>query len=234
MTLAPRAVLAARFAAPLALTLLVLGLAADAVPAEAKPKARSRTWALSFQADTLGQAPAQSAVMSGTWEVAEDTEGARNDSTGAYPRLLRQVDGEAGEVHHWIRFLKPVVGDGEVSVRFRVRSGELDPSVGLAFHLDKKGRNGYVVRVSGADSELIAHYLVYGKRRDMKYEKIDALAAGAWHTLAVRREGMTITVFYDGAERMRLRDERFREGTVGLWTEDDTIADFADLTITTR
>jgi hypothetical protein len=106
--------------------------------------------------------------------------------------------------------------------------------VGIAFHLDKKGRNGYLVRVSGAESELIAHYLIYGKRRDVKYEKIDAPDAGAWHTLAVRREGTTITVLYDGVERMKLRDERHREGTVGLWTEDDTIADFADVTITTR
>lgn len=230
----PRALASVRSVAPLAVALLVLGAAAGAAPADAKPKARSRTWTLSFQADTLGQAPSQAKVMSGIWEVAEDSTGTPNDSTGARPRLVRQTDGEEGEAHHWIRFLKPVVGDCEISARFRIRAGQLDPSVGIAFHLDKKGRNGYIVRVSGAESELIAHYLIYGKRRDMKYAEIDAPEAGAWHTLAVRREGLTITVFYDGAERMKLRDERFREGTVGLWTEDDTIADFADVTITTR
>ncbi|HET7903875.1 MAG TPA: hypothetical protein VFM17_04885 [Candidatus Eisenbacteria bacterium] len=230
----PRALARVRSAASIALALLLLGAATGAHQADAKPKARSRTWTLSFQADTLGQAPSQAKVVSGAWEVAEDSTGARNDSTGAYPRLLRQTDGEEGEAHHWIRFLKPVVGDCEVSARFRVRGGELDPSVGIAFHLDKKGRNGYLVRVSGAESELIAHYLIYGKRRDMKYEKIDAPEAGTWHTLAVRREGNTLTVLYDGTERMKLRDERHHEGTVGLWTEDDTIADFADVTITTR
>jgi hypothetical protein len=65
-------------------------------------------------------------------------------------------------------------------------------------------------------------------------QKVTIPAAGEWHTLAVRREGIRITVLYDGQETMALRDERFRSGTVGLWTEDDTVADFADLTITAR
>ena len=36
---------------------------------------------------------------------------------------------------------------------------------------------------------------------------------------------------YDGKEVLRFRDERFQRGTVGFWTEDDAVVDFADLKV---
>jgi hypothetical protein len=30
---------------------------------------------------------------------------------------------------------------------------------------------------------------------------------------------------------MRFRDERYRKGRVGFWTEDDAVVDFADLKV---
>ncbi|HEU4724206.1 MAG TPA: hypothetical protein VFU59_02800, partial [Candidatus Eisenbacteria bacterium] len=200
--------------------------------------------------DTLGMAPSGAVVMAGEWVVLEDSAAAAQADAASLPsggdsaaapaarnvsRLLRQTSGEEARAANWIRLLKPTVENGEVSVRFRIRSGEIDPSVGVLFQVDPKGRNGYLVRVSGADNELIAHYLLSGKRRDLKMQKIDAApAAGEWHTLGIRRERERLYVLYDGAEKMMLRDERFIRGTVGLWTEDDTVADFADLKITAR
>lgn len=204
-----------------------------------KREPRGRTWAHDFRADTLGMAPSGAVVMGGTWVVLEDSSAvppASDSGTAASqaPRLLRQSSGEEARAANWIRLLKPTVENGEVSVRFRIRSGEIDPSVGILFQVDPKGRNGYLVRVSGADDELIAHYLLAGKRRDIKMEKLTAPPAGEWHTLAVRRDRDRTVVLYDGVEKMTLRDERFIRGTVGLWTEDDTVADFADLKITAR
>jgi len=87
------------------------------------------------------------------------------------------------------------------------------------------------VRVSGAEGEIVAHYLIYGKRRDLRVAKIEAPEPGAWHTLAVRKQGSVLEVRYDGASILKMRDERFSEGNVGLWTEDDTIVDFADFVV---
>jgi hypothetical protein len=81
---------------------------------------------------------------------------------------------------------------------------------------------------------VMAHYLLRGKRRDLKFAKVDPPAPGTWHTLAVRREGIKLAVLYDGVEVMRLREERYDEGIAGLWTEDDTVADFAELSVTVR
>ena len=210
-------------ASSLAAALLVLGASSWA----GKREPRARTWTHDFRADTLGMAPSGTVVMGGSWAVLEDS-----SAEGA--RILRQSEGEEARAANWIRLLKPRLESGEISVRFRIRSGELDPSVGIVFHVDPKGKNGYLVRLSGADNELIAHYFLQGKRRDIKMRALEAPPVGEWHTLGVRRDRDRISILYDGVEKMALRDERFVRGSVGLWTEDDTVADFADLRITGR
>jgi hypothetical protein len=245
-------VTARRSAAMPVLTLLALlalgGLAASGTPAsgESKTPLPGRRWTWSFDADTLGLAPAATRATGGRWAVLDDSSGvgavaaappggASGGASGGEAgsrRLLRQLESDDGIGYHVLQFLKPVLGDQEASVRFRIRSGEIDPSVGLAFQLDAKGRNGYLVRISGKDRELIAHYLLGGKRRDIKYARIDPPRTDAWHTLAVRREGSRLEIRYDGAMLIKLRDERFEKGNIGLWTEDDTVADFSDLTVT--
>jgi len=219
-----------RALAPIVALLWVVG----AAPADAKAPKRVRTWTISFQADTLGQAPANATADDGLWRVIEDSTAAPLDSTGALPRLLRQSEGDESNAAHVIRFAKPSLRNGEVSTRFRILGGELDPSVGVLSRMDAKGRNGYLIRVSGATSKLIAHYLIYEKRRDLKSVDIDPPGEGEWHTLAVRHEGTTLTVLYDGEPRMTLRDERHRKGFAGLWTEDDTVADFSEVSVTVR
>jgi hypothetical protein len=100
--------------------------------------------------------------------------------------------------------------------------------------MDRKGTSGYLVRVSGRTAQLSFHYLLYGKRRDVKFAKIEPPAPGTWHTLAVQRRKSLLRVLYDGVELMTLRDDRYSRGTVGVWTEDDTLVDFSDLTATAR
>jgi len=231
--------------AALAFAALVLVAAAPSARSEEWRVPKGKTWTWTFDADTLGKAPGATRTDGGSWTVVLDSTrapegaiGAAGDSAGvdsttlrAWPRVLRQTEDEDGIVFHRIQFVKPRLHDLEVSVRFRIRSGEIDPSAGLAFQLDPKGRNGYLVRVSGENGELIAHYLLNGRRRDIKYDKLESLDPGVWHTLRIRRVGSVMDVAYDGKERFRIRDERFGEGNVGLWTEDDTIADFADLTV---
>jgi len=150
------------------------------------------------------------------------------------PRFLRQSEGDDGQRFHSIEFKKPVLEDMKASVRFRIVSAELDPSAGILFQLDPKGKNGYLVRVRGEEQDIVAHYLLGGKRRDLKFVKIAPLETGTWHTIAVSRKGSLLTASYDGVELIQLRDERFSKGSVGLWTEDDTVADFSDLKLTTQ
>lgn len=203
------------------------GVTADAAHAKsAMPALPGHTYSWTFAADTLGLPPNATRVGGGKWSVEED-------STQAGARLLRQTESDDGLAFHMLQFLKPRVADQKMEVRYRIRSGDIDPSVGISFHLDPKGKNGYLVRISGRNRELIAHYLLNGKRRDIKMVSVDPPQPGDWHTLGVRREGERLEVLMDGVVKMRLRDERFSIGNVGLWTEDDTVADFAGMTVTT-
>ena len=229
----------------LATAVLLLLAAVPPARADGSRVPKGKTWTWSFAADTLGKAPDATRISGGTWIVVLDStrapagairapgDSAAVDSAAlaSWPRILRQDEDDDGIVFHCIQFTKPRLRDLEMSVRFRIRSGEIDPSAGIAFQLDPKGKNGYIVRLSGESHELIAHYLLNGRRRDVKYDAVEAPEPGTWHTLHVRRVGSVMDVTYDGKERFRIRDERFGDGNVGLWTEDDTVVDFADLTV---
>ncbi|HKW51677.1 MAG TPA: hypothetical protein VJQ53_08090 [Candidatus Eisenbacteria bacterium] len=245
------------FAASLVLAVALAGPALGNTPSRTHS---ARTWTWSFAADTLGLPPPNTATFGGSWEViidstranlheaaapAVDSLSADSASVAAAaaaaaaarasaPRVLRQSEVDDGIRYHFIQFKKPVLEDQAASVRFRILAGDIDPTAGLMFQVDAKGRNGYIVRVSGESNQLIAHYLIYGKRRDLRYAKIEPLEPGAWHTLSVERKGSIMTVSYDGKERMKIRDERYTSGSVGLWTEDDTVVDFEQLAVSKR
>jgi hypothetical protein len=207
-----------------AMTLVLLSAAAAPARADRAKSSRVKLWTFAFEADTLGGPPARTSVHGGTWAVVAD-------STAPGGRAVRQSLADEGVAFHFLRFERPTLQTVTASVRFRIVSGEIDPSAGLMFQLDAKGRNGYLVRVCGEKDEIALHYIIYGKRRDIRFATIEPPEPGTWHTLAVRRERERIVVTYDGNEVMQVRDERYSKGTVGLWTEDDTVADFAQLEI---
>jgi len=181
--------------------------------------------------DTLS---ADSAAVAAAAAGAASAAAAQAAAQASAPRVLRQSEVDDGIRYHYIQFKKPVLEDQAASVRFRILAGDIDPTAGLMFQVDAKGRNGYIVRVSGETNQLVVHYLIYGKRRDLRFAKIEPLEPGTWHTLSVERKGSIMTVSYDGTERLKIRDERYTSGSVGLWTEDDTVVDFEQLAVSKR
>ncbi len=205
----------------------LLALPALPGPARAAEQVKykpGKTWNLTFEADTLGRPPAHTIVRGGVWSVEAD-------STAPGGRVLRQSEDDDGVAFHWIQFERPFLEDVRVSVQFRIKSGEIDPTAGIVFQSDAKGRNGYLLRVTGQGNEAAFHYILYGKRRDIRFAKIPALDPGAWHTLSLERTGARLRVSYDGAVVLEAREERYSKGIVGLWTEDDTVVDFANLQV---
>jgi hypothetical protein len=219
--------------------LVVLGLGSPGMCLAAKERLPlpGKVYAWTFQADTLGLRPAHTMSFGGNWQVIEDSTEVGRDSVPPLPttpRLLAQFEGDDGIAYHYLTFTRPTLGDMDASVRFRIRSGEIDPSAGLLFQMDPKGTSGYLVRASGRSGELTFHYMLYGRRRDVKYSKIPALTPGTWHTIGIVRRRSELHVSYDGKVVMEVRDDRFSKGNVGVWSEDDTVVDFADLTTTAR
>lgn len=206
---------------------LLLAAPATGASAGKQPRyARGKIWTFTFETDTLGTAPPHSTSRGGEWAVMADS-----DSTVPGRRVLRQKENDDGEAWHYLQFDRPLLEDVTISVRFRILSGEIDPSAGILFQMDPKGRNGYLVRLTGQTREVAFHYLLSGKRRDVRFAKIDWPTPGTWHTLAVRRTGHRLAVLYDDKVVLQARDERYKKGTFGLWSEDDSVVDFADLEV---
>jgi len=123
-----------------------------------------------------------------------------------------------------------------MDLRFRARSDprrEIDPSAGSSSRWIPRAR-GLPGPGDHADSEIAFQYLLYGKRRDVKFAPIPTPEPGSWHTVGITRRRTVLTILYDGKEVMTVAMDRYRKGTVGVWTEDDSLVDFAGLTATAR
>ena len=198
-----------------------------------------KSYNFTFAADTLGHAPANSVPFGGTWQVIPDSAGiaadsSSHDTTAVVPRVLRQSEDQDGLKFHYIQFPKPALDNIIVSVRFRIISGEIDPSAGVMFQVDPKGRNGYIVRASAESGQLAVHYFLSGRRRDLRVAKIEKPEPNTWHTLEVEHVGTVMIVRYDGVETIRIREERYSHGCLGLWSEEDTVVDFEGLKVAIR
>ena len=107
--------------------LLALALMVAASQATAEKRHHLKSWAWTFEADTLGKEPDNSGVATGTWEVADLVPDSAAAVEAAGGRILRQLEGEDGADYHMLQLKKPIVEDLVASVRFRVVSGEVDP-----------------------------------------------------------------------------------------------------------
>ncbi|MEX1258768.1 MAG: family 16 glycoside hydrolase [Gemmatimonadota bacterium] len=120
--------------------------------------------------------------------------------------------------------------DVDVTVRFRPVSGEADASAGIVFRAHD-GQNYYVVRANSLEDNFRLYAVVDGDRRQIAGTRIDAPRLGEWHTLRVTAVGSRIQAYLGGRLLIDHRDERFREGLVGLWTKADAVTEFDDLEI---
>lgn len=125
------------------------------------------------------------------------------------------------------------VYDGEIfrnfkfTTRFKLVSGVAEQMAGVVFRW-QNASNFYVVRASALGKNLRFYKVVNGQRSDPIGPGV-ALAAGDWHTLAVKCEGNQISVWLDEKPVMPpLGDNTFAEGKVGFWTKSDAVSYFAD------
>jgi hypothetical protein len=120
--------------------------------------------------------------------------------------------------------------DFKFTTRFKIVSGVIEQMAGVVFRFQNSS-NFYVVRASALGQNVRFYKVVDGVRSDPIGPDY-AIAAGAWHQLAVQCEGNRITVSLDGKPVMpTLGDNTFTEGKLGFWTKSDAVSYFADATV---
>ena len=121
--------------------------------------------------------------------------------------------------------------DVELGVSFTPLAGKINQAAGLMFRL-KDANNYYVVRANALENNVNLYHVVKGIRRQIAGANVPVLT-GKTQQLAVRIEGDTIKVTFEGRPLINVNDATIQEsGAVGLWTKADSLTAFYELTVT--
>jgi len=120
--------------------------------------------------------------------------------------------------------------DVSVSVHFKPVAGSIDQAGGIIVRA-QDDQNYYVARANALEDNVRLYKVVAGQRRQIAGHNTK-VAAGRWHTLALKVEGDLLEVVFDGIRVIQTHDATFAgPGKVGLWTKADSLTYFNELTI---
>lgn len=194
---------------------------------------------LDFEADKAGALPAGFSFAHtakkgkpGVWSVKADDAERKN--------VLAQTDADPTQVRFPVAVADGVVAaDVDVSVRYKPISGKVDMAAGIVWRYQDPD-NYYIVRANALEDNVVLYKVEKGRRIDLPlvdagrtYGTKTPVPKNQWGTLRVVADGNLFTVFNNGKELFKVRDETFKAaGKVGVWTKADSVTYFDDLSIT--
>ncbi len=194
-----------------------------------------RAW--NFDADAVGAAPADFEVpntpggaVAGKWAV-EDDPGAPSPR-----RVLTQVATEFRETHFNLAVARTAdAGDFSLSVQVKAlaRVENPDDRGGGPLFRYRDPANYYLCRWNPLEENFRVYRVVAGKREQLDSAKVPG-TTDEWHTIGVEARGAEIACSFDGQPLLKMKDETFPAGRVGLWTKADAVASFDDLKVAPR
>jgi hypothetical protein len=148
------------------------------------------------------------------------------DPTAASGRAIAQVSKDRTDYRFPLAIYQPFSGkDLELSVRFKPVAGTVDEAGGIAVRLQTPD-DYYVARANALEDNVRFYRVVKGKREQLAGANVK-VSANQWHTLALRAEGDSFTVTFDGKALISTRDTTFPDaGKVALWTKADSVTYF--------
>jgi hypothetical protein len=187
----------------------------------------------SFTGDPVG-APPQGFVFArsgrgrvGRWVVR------RAADAPSPPNVLAQEDADRTDDRFPIAVAAaPSLADVAVSVRCRPAAGTVDQACGLVWRY-RDADNYYVARANALENNVRIYYVKDGERRQLASWR-GQVTSETWHRLRIEAVGDHLSVFWEDAKVLDVRDRTFRgPGLVGVWTKADSQTLFDDLTVTT-
>ena len=122
--------------------------------------------------------------------------------------------------------------NGEINVKFKMVSGQLDKCAGILFNVKPNG-DYLALRFNGKEDNVVLWTFKQGKRSFVKkgYENVP-LALGAWNDLTLKVYQTQIEGYLNGK---KILDHVWSEpisGKVGLWSKTDSLTYFDGFTVT--
>jgi hypothetical protein len=165
------------------------------------------------------------------WEVVKD------DSAPSKPNVLAQTSTDKTNGRFPLAILdKARCKNGEVRVKFKPVSGNVDQAAGLVWRYRDQD-NYYIVRANALENNVVLYKVEDGKRTSLApkgtasktYGVKHKVPSQAWNTLAVGFQDNLFSVFCNSEKIFEVEDGTFTEaGKVGLWTKADSVTYFDD------
>ncbi|HEX2836046.1 MAG TPA: hypothetical protein VHW00_23780 [Thermoanaerobaculia bacterium] len=125
----------------------------------------------------------------------------------------------------------PEFQNGEISMRFRIMSGQLDQCAGILFNLKTNG-DYLAVRFNGKENNLVLWTFKSGKRSFVRKGVHDVpLKLGEWHRMRIAVNGTQLRGWLDDELLLEYTLEAPVSGKVGLWSKTDSVSQFDDYTV---
>jgi hypothetical protein len=183
------------------------------------PKATQWT----FDKEQVGKLPAGATSFSGNWAVKTESDAPSS------PNALCQT-GKAD--YPAVSLSDKVYSDVTVTTKFKPVSGNTDRAAGIIFRIQDKD-NYYILRANALEDNVNIYKYVGGWRRAIQ-EASAKVPSGAWQELRVEVSGNHIRGFLNGKQVVEATDNTFKAGKIGLWTKEDSVTCFDNVSISVQ
>jgi hypothetical protein len=203
----------------------------------------------------LGGEPSSFVALAGNWVIADD-EGqkvvlvdGRTWTTGTPPSQLDQkaalifpdaAPAFARRVSAGLKFPfavardVPELGDGEISVRFKLVSGESDQFASILFGLQPNADH-LAIRYNTKDHDVALWRVRDGERERIHHGGTEVkIPLGEWRQLRLVVDGANVEGYIDDRQVLAHTLPEAPRGRVGLWAKADSVTAYKDYRVTPR
>src|SRR5690349_18950698 len=238
----------------LTLAVLTLLVTADAQRAKkaaaAKPATKSMRVDLSKEA--AGRASSKFLAVVGNWSIVDDggkkclavdgRQWMRGQPANGLAQNARAIYGARHEefidnVKAFAYFPYAVAKDvadfqnGEISLRFKLISGQLDSCAGILFNVKPNG-DYLTVRFNGKEDNLVLWTFNKGTRKFVKKGSEDMpLKRKQWYPMKIAVQGTKLEGYLNGKKLLDYTLPEAVTGKVGVWSKTDSVSLFDDFTV---
>ena len=228
------------------LLLLVLLTFASAQLASAQ-KGRGKSVHVEVKKDKIGNESTQFLGIVGNWSVVQDADKKvlavdgrqwmKGQPAGGLAQKAREIYGARHEefidnVKAFAYFPYAVAKkvdnfqNGEISVRFKLISGQLDQCAGILFNLKPNG-DYLTVRFNGKEDNVVLWTFNKGTRKFVKKGTENVkLEMNSWHDLKIAINGTSLQGYLDGKLLLEYTMAEPVTGKIGVWSKTDSVSYF--------
>ena len=120
--------------------------------------------------------------------------------------------------------------NGEISLKFKTISGEIDQAAGILFDLKSNG-DYLTLRVNAIEQNMVFWKFASGKRSSEVWVRNVPTSKGEWHNLKVVINDKSLQGYLDDKLYLESQLPSTVSGKIGIWSKSDSVVYFDDFSV---